>query len=106
MVIKPRDPLIDALALRRTQLGITLADVSRLRGLETAGRTYLSRCENGHVNPTLAVIRSWADALGCDVVLLPRSRPASIGDGGPNTAETIKRRRRVLLALDTEENDA
>jgi len=70
-VTRPPDPLVQALTDRRAELGISLSEVAYRRGLARYPG-HLVRVESGELSPTLAVLRSWADALGCDLMLVPR----------------------------------
>jgi len=56
-----------ALKAERERLGLSLADVARLSGIE---RSFVSRIENGKVaNPTVGTLNAFADALGMTFTL-------------------------------------
>lgn len=64
---------------RREQLGLSLADVSARSGLDTG---MLSRLENGKIlNPTMATLWRYAEAVRMQVALAVEALPA--GAGGP-----------------------
>ncbi|MET0415805.1 MAG: helix-turn-helix transcriptional regulator [Actinoplanes sp.] len=68
--MKPTDPLIDQLRERRYQVGGSAYTLSARAGL---GYSQLYRAEAGTRSPTLTTLRAWADALDCDIQLVPRS---------------------------------
>lgn len=63
------DPLILELARRRENLWLTRRAVARRAGL---GLDMVQSYERGDRCPGLWAVQRWADALGCDVVLVPR----------------------------------
>jgi DNA-binding XRE family transcriptional regulator len=64
------DPILTGLRDRRRELGVTQQLLARAMG--TAGSPNLiSSRELGHRSPTLAFLRRWADALGCEIALVP-----------------------------------
>lgn len=66
---------IAELKRRRDEQGLSLADVSERLGLD---RALLSRLENGKVlNPTMATLWRYADAIGTQVTLAVE--PSSVG---------------------------
>ena len=65
---------IAALKRRRDQLGLSLAEVSERSGLD---KGMLSRLENGKIlNPTMATLWRYAEALGMQVALAVEALPA------------------------------
>jgi hypothetical protein len=61
----------------REEQGLSLADVSGRSGLD---RAWLSRLENGKVlNPTLATLWRYADAIGAQVSLAVELLPSAAG---------------------------
>lgn len=87
-VMSAPDPIVDALRERRIELGLTQADVAKRRGFAWY-TAQVSRAETGQASPTLVTLRSWANALNCDLVLVRRDVPAP--------PEVIAERRRILL---------
>lgn len=74
---QPQDPLVAALRQRRLDLWLTME--------ELAGRMHLQgkrvwEFELGCPNPTLWSVRRFAEALDCDVVLVPRSPAPEVTD--------------------------
>ncbi len=64
---------IAELKRRRDEQGLSLADVSERSGLD---RALLSRLENGKVlNPTMATLWRYADAIGTQVTLAVEPSP-------------------------------
>jgi DNA-binding XRE family transcriptional regulator len=64
---------IAELKRRREERGLSLADVSERSGLD---RGMLSRLENGKIlNPTMATLWRYADAIGAQVSLAVESLP-------------------------------
>jgi Helix-turn-helix len=64
---------IAELKLRREEQGLSLVDVSERSGLDCG---MLSRLENGEIlNPTMATLWRYADAIGAQVSLGVESRP-------------------------------
>ena len=69
---------IAALKHRRDQLGLSLAEVSERSGLD---KGMLSRLENGKIlNPTMATLWRYADAVGMQVALTVEALPAVAED--------------------------
>jgi hypothetical protein len=68
---------IAALKRRRDQLGLSLAEVSGRSGLD---KGMLSRLENGKIlNPTMATLWRYAEAVGMQVALAVEALPAGAG---------------------------
>jgi transcriptional regulator with XRE-family HTH domain len=63
------DPIIAALRERREAAGLTRQE---LAGRAKIGYRTLADYEVGKFEPTLNTLCRWADALGCDVALVPR----------------------------------
>ncbi len=68
--MKTVDPLIAQLRDARHRRGVKPYVVSSLAGL---GLNVVYLAEAGDRSPTLATLRAWADALDCDIELIPRS---------------------------------
>lgn len=66
------DPILTALVARRHAMGLTQAELAEMNGLS---RSNIAEREKLRVAPNLATLRQWADALDCDIVLVPRSEP-------------------------------
>lgn len=59
------------IAARRKQLGLTQAELAEKLDI---GQESLSRMENGQISPKFSRLQSFADALGCSVADLFRSK--------------------------------
>ena len=64
------DPLIEQLKEARHRRGVATYVVAGLAGL---AHRQLYHAEAGEVSPTLGTLRAWADALDCDIRLVPIS---------------------------------
>ena len=70
------DPVARQLRARREAWGVTLAFVARSIGY---GRSTVHAWETGDRHPSPTALRKWADALDCELLVVPRSelhRPA------------------------------
>lgn len=66
-ILPVADPLIASLKAAREAAGLSMAEVSRMAGIDLAA---LSRIENGqNANPTLATIRRYLAAVGKSMVI-------------------------------------
>jgi transcriptional regulator with XRE-family HTH domain len=63
------DPLVLDLTRRRRGRGLSQSVVAGLSGMTP---TNLGRAERGLSEPRLSTLRRWADALGCDLALVPK----------------------------------
>lgn len=63
--MKKVDPIVLALARRRTELGWTQLKVAMLLGHSTP--TQVTEWESGRRCPSVANARRWADVLRCDI---------------------------------------
>lgn len=73
---------------RREELGLSLRDVARETGLSA---TFISQLERGTANPTLASLRSIANALKLPIYQL-------VGEP-PNHAPVVRRERRARMSF-------
>ena len=89
------------------EIGIRLYELREAKGLtqDALGKqvglssTRISRVENGHLTPSLAVLERWAKALGVELYQL-----FAVGHGQPEAAESPERipvgaQERTLLGL-------
>jgi hypothetical protein len=68
---------VAALKRRREELGLSLSEVSERSGLD---KGMISRLENGKIlNPTMATLWRYAEALGMQVALAVEALPAGAG---------------------------
>lgn len=65
------DPIIAQLRAARLAREISQTEIAELLGLEKHAQ--FSVLERGHRNPRLDSLRKWADVLGFDLALVPRS---------------------------------
>jgi transcriptional regulator with XRE-family HTH domain len=63
------DPLLRQLVQRRRDLGISRTMLSRALGNSNASP--VSVVEEGRRQPGIAVLRRWAEALGCELAVVP-----------------------------------
>jgi predicted transcriptional regulator len=87
-----RDPLLAAYRARREELGLTQTDLAELHGLQQRS---VSDLELGRSAPTLVRLRTVAEALDCDLVLMPRSAPPNVSDEQAGVQLHISRVRRA-----------
>lgn len=93
------DPLVAELVGRRAQLGVRMVTVEAAMGYAPTGN--LGRYERGLVVPGLDVVRRWADALGCLLVLVPLDDEGEADHDPELPAEllTLTQRRELLHRL-------
>ena len=89
--MKTLDPIVSALIDRRKQVCASQRLTARAMGF--SGASAIAEHETGDHIPRLDRVRQWADALGCDLVLVPRVNPswiaaASHAEPGPRTTGT------------------
>jgi transcriptional regulator with XRE-family HTH domain len=63
------DSVVSVLRRRRTSLGVTLRRLSRTVGCSDSA---ICAWENGRRHPSPATLTRWADALGCDLMVVAR----------------------------------
>lgn len=67
------DPIVIQLREERIRAGLTLQQLAER--LVLASHAHLSTLENGHRSPSLNKIRTITDALGLDIMLVPKRVP-------------------------------
>lgn len=66
------DPLVAQMRDRRHQVGVAPWLVAHFAGISHQAAYYV---ESGARDPRLSTLRALADALGCDLALVPRTTP-------------------------------
>lgn len=86
--------IADALAQRRRALLWDQLDVAERMG---CSRTFVSELESGRKSPTVWTLRRWAEALDCDIAVVPRSEPPTPSEVDEVAVERARNGERVPL---------